>query len=377
MKKFYLPLIFLLLSVSSFSQNAWINEFHYDNVSTDSLEFIEIVIQNPGSFLLSDFTITLYNGNNGSSYNTQTLDQFTFSQVDPNDNSFSYYYFIYPANGIQNGSPDGICLDYQGSVILFTSYEGTFTATDGPANGLLSTDIGVSETTSTPVGSSVGLTGSGTQYSDFTWTNFDGTATIGSPNGSQILPVELSSFSATANKNNVALNWSTASEVNNSGFEIERAGNNSDFVKVGFIPGAGTTTDIRSYSFVDNNLNIGTYTYRLKQVDFDGTFAYSDEVSVDITSPAEFELAQNYPNPFNPNTRITFSLAADSKVSLKVFNILGEEIFNLLNANISAGVHEFDLNASSLNSGVYLYRIEAIGLDGTRFIDVKKMTLIK
>ena len=372
MKRFYLPIIFLVSSITTFSQNAWINEFHYDNVSTDTLEFIEIVLQNPGSYTLSDFTITLYNGNNGSGYNTQTLDQYTFSQVDPNDNSFSYYYFIYPVNGIQNGSPDGICLDYQGSVILFISYEGTFTAADGPANGLLSTDIGVSETTSTPVGSSVGLNGNGTQYSEFTWTNFDGTATIGSPNGSQILPVELSSFSATANNNSVTLNWSTATEVNNLGFEVQRTVEGNEFVTIGFVSGHGTTAETKNYSFVDPNLSAGNYTYRLNQVDFNGTFSYSDQVNVDVTALVQFELAQNYPNPFNPSTKITFSLASDSKVSLKVFNILGEELINLLNENISAGVHELTFNASGLNSGVYLYRIKA-----GSFVQTKKLMLIK
>lgn len=186
------------------------------------------------------------------------------------------------------------------------------------------------------------------------------------------VPVELTSFTASANDNDVKLNWSTATEVNNSGFEIERAANNSGFVTLGFIPGAGTTTDIRSYSFVDNNLNTGTYTYRLKQVDFDGTFAYSDEVNVDITSPAEFELAQNYPNPFNPSTTIKFTLPESSDVTLKIYNSLGQEVSTLINKFMESGVHAINFDASVLNSGIYFYRLDA-GLNS----EVRKMTLIK
>jgi hypothetical protein len=372
MKNILLLIICLMLSTDAFSQNVWINEVHYDNVGADTLEFVEIVLQNPGSYLLSDFTLTLYNGGNGSSYNTKTLDQYVFSQVDPNDNSFSYYYFMYPANGIQNGSPDGICLDYQGTVILFISYEGTFTAVGGPANGLLSTDIDVSESTSTPVGSSVGLTGNGIQYSDFTWAYFDGTATIGAPNDSQIIPVELSSFSAKAIDGNVTINWSTASELNNSGFEVQRAFEGKEFVTIGFVPGHGTTTEARSYRFVDAGLSAGGYTYRLKQIDFNGTFAYSDEVNAEVTSPVQFELAQNYPNPFNPSTTIKFSIPQNSNVTLKIFNTLGQEVKTLLNQNMESGVHTINFDASELNSGIYFYR-----LDAGQFSEVRKMTLIK
>jgi len=377
MKKIFLLVTYLLLSTTTFTQNVWINEFHYDNAGVDTSEFIEVVLQNPGSYALSDFTITLYNGNNGTSYNTESLDQYVFGQVDPNDNTFSYYYLIYPPNGIQNGAPDGICLDYQGTVILFISYEGDFTATDGPANGLLSTDIGVSESSSTPVGSSVGLTGNGVQYSDFTWTNFDGTATIGAPNVSQIVPVEFDSFTATANNGSVNLSWTTATEVNNSGFEVERMQYVNDFKTIGFVPGYGTTTEIKNYNFVDPKLPSGNYTYRLKQIDYNGTFTYSDEVNVEVIAPMQFKLSQNYPNPFNPSTNIEFSLVVDSKVSLRVFNVIGEEVASLLNETLTSGSHEITFDASAFNSGVYLYRLEATGSNGISFVEVKKMTLIK
>ena len=192
----------------------------------------------------------------------------------------------------------------------------------------------------------------------------------------EILPVELKSFTAKANENSVNLNWSTATEVNNLGFEVQKkvAG---EFLAIGFVNGMGTITETQNYSFTDNNLENGSYSYRLKQVDFNGSFEYSDEVNVDVTGPQYFSLNQNYPNPFNPATRIEFNLATDSKVILKVFNLLGEEVTTLLNENLISGKHFVDFKALNLNSGIYMYRLDAVGFDGSVYTDVKKMTLIK
>ena len=192
----------------------------------------------------------------------------------------------------------------------------------------------------------------------------------------KIIPVELTSFAANVNENNVTLNWTTATELNNQGFDVERNSGNG-FEKIGFVAGFGTSTEIHTYSYVDGSLQEGSYTYRLKQVDFDGTFEYSDVVEVDVLAPDVFALEQNYPNPFNPSTTINFSLAADSKVSLTVFDILGQEVANLINGNVAAGSHEINFNASNVNSGVYFYRIDATGVDGTNFTSVKKMILTK
>jgi len=170
------------------AQNAWINEIHYDNAGTDVGEFIEVVVENPGSYTLSDFTVTLYNGNGNVPYGTPiTLDLFTVGIIYGN---YTIYSYTFPSNGIQNGAPDGLCLDYQGTVITgqFLSYEGSMTAASGPAIGITSADIGVSESSSTPAGYSLQLSGSGTQYSDFTWQppaddtpgNLNNSQTIGS-----------------------------------------------------------------------------------------------------------------------------------------------------------------------------------------------------
>ena len=192
-----------------------------------------------------------------------------------------------------------------------------------------------------------------------------------------IIPVELTSFTASATGTNVKLLWETATELNNSGFSIERKSTGSDYMEIGFVPGFGTTTEPKSYSFNDQNLRSGVYTYRLKQIDFDGSFTYSNEVEVEVIAPKEFSLDQNYPNPFNPSTKITFSLATDSKVTLKVFDVIGQEVASLINQNLTAGVHNVDFNAAGINSGVYFYRIEASGVNGAKFVDVKKMILVK
>jgi hypothetical protein len=189
----------------------------------------------------------------------------------------------------------------------------------------------------------------------------------------EVVPVELTSFTSAVDGNKVILSWSTASELNNQGFEIQRLTQGNEFATIGFVAGHGTTTEAKKYRFVDVDLTAGNYTYRLKQVDFNGTYSYSDVVNVDVTSlPIQFELAQNYPNPFNPSTTIKFSIPQSSNVTLKIFNTLGQEVSTLINQNMESGVHTINFDASQLNSGIYFYR-----LDADQFSQVRKMTLIK
>ncbi len=190
------------------------------------------------------------------------------------------------------------------------------------------------------------------------------------------IPVELTSFRADVNDGNVVLNWLTATETNNKGFEVQK-NSGSGFQTIAFVNGNGTSTQSHAYTYSDNNVSEGQYTYRLRQVDFDGTSEYSNSVEVNVTTPHVYALSQNYPNPFNPSTQINFSLANDSKVKLTVFDVLGQEVATLLNQNITAGSHSINFNASHLNSGVYLYKIEAKGVDGSNFTSVKKMILTK
>lgn len=186
------------------------------------------------------------------------------------------------------------------------------------------------------------------------------------------VPVELISFSATTDSKNVNLNWATASETNNSGFEIERRYDKTDWLEIGFVPGHGTTTEKQNYSYIDQNVNAGIYSYRLKQVDFDGTFEYSNEILVNVTASLEFTLDQNFPNPFNPNTLIKYSIPKSSQVSLKIFNTLGQEVETLVNEEKQVGTYEVNWNASNLQSGVYFYRLQT-----GSFVETKKMILMK
>ncbi|MBK7381351.1 MAG: T9SS type A sorting domain-containing protein [Ignavibacteriales bacterium] len=205
--------------------------------------------------------------------------------------------------------------------------------------------------------------------------------------GSDIVPVELTSFTANVERNSVSLNWQTATETNNSGFEMQRSqmsnvNSQTDWQVIGFVPGFGTTTEPRSYSFIDENLSAGNYQYRLKQIDFDGTFEYSNTVEVEITSPTEFSLEQNYPNPFNPTTKIKYTIPSTPLsfgeglgVRLLVYDILGNEVATLVNKPQQPGTYEVEFNvgqAISLSSGVYYYQLRVGG-----FVETKKMILLR
>ncbi len=186
-----------------------------------------------------------------------------------------------------------------------------------------------------------------------------------------IIPVELTSFTANVNDSEVLLNWTTATELNNSGFDVER-NSGEGFIAVGFVPGFGTTTEFRSYSFTDSDVQAGTYTYRLKQVDLDGTFEYSDEIEVEVIAPSEFILEQNYPNPFNPTTTIKYQIPELSFVTIKVFDVLGNEIVTLLNEEKPVGSYEVEFDGKGLPSGIYFYQLQS-----GNFIGTKKMILLK
>ncbi|MDH3268743.1 MAG: S8 family peptidase [Ignavibacteria bacterium] len=192
-----------------------------------------------------------------------------------------------------------------------------------------------------------------------------------------MIPVELSSFTASANENSVTLNWSTATETNNSGFSVERKTPIDErWIDVGFVPGFGTTAETKSYSFTDANLSMGSYCYRLKQIDFDGTVEYSNELLAEVSAPKNFALLQNYPNPFNPSTTIEFSIPQTSNVAIEIFNVVGERVASLINQTLDAGFHNINFDASNLPSGTYIYQLKAGGQNGT-FVDTKKMILMK
>lgn len=188
---------------------------------------------------------------------------------------------------------------------------------------------------------------------------------------STVTPVELSSFSGIAIGNNIDLNWKTASELNNRGFQVERKNTEGDFVTIGFIKGFGTTTEEQEYSYIDKDLPAGKYIYRLRQVDFNGTFKIYNAVEVEML-PEKFSLSQNYPNPFNPSTNISYAIPYEEHLTLKIFDILGNEIQTLVNELKPAGRYNINFNAANLPSGVYYYILQA-----GNYSETKKLLLLK
>lgn len=193
-----------------------------------------------------------------------------------------------------------------------------------------------------------------------------------------IVPVEFTSFTATSINGKIILNWKTATETNNSGFEIERRINDQSlWTTIGFKKGNGTTTEPQQYSFSDDvsGINATSISYRLKQVDFNGTSQYSNEVLVDNIAPVQYSLSQNFPNPFNPTTDINYALPYNSFVSLKVYNSLGQEVATLVNEPKPAGSYKINFNAAGLPSGVYYYVLRTG--NNNEFVKTNKMILLK
>lgn len=199
-----------------------------------------------------------------------------------------------------------------------------------------------------------------------------------------VVPVELTSFTAQVVDDGIVLKWQTATETNNSGFEILRFARNDFNVweKIGFVEGKGTTTSMTNYIFKDRITDPGKYTYKLKQIDFDGSFKYSKEVEVVMSAPQQYKLEQNYPNPFNPATVISFGVQKKSNVRITVLNPIGEEVAVLVNEEKEPGTYQVEFsakggstsggNAFNLTSGVYFYRMES-----GSFMQTKKMILLR
>jgi len=213
------------------------------------------------------------------------------------------------------------------------------------------------------------LTEDGFSLSDY---NVPKESTLDAYINSSFLPVELTSFIARANASIVTLCWTTATEVNNYGFDIERK-SSASWTKVGFVEGHGTTNAPQSYTYSDNAA-VGKVVYRLKQIDRDGKFEYSEVVAVTaVAAPTAFTLLQNYPNPFNPTTNISFTVPSNAHATLKILNILGQEVATLFNGEAQSGIfNQVQFNASGMASGMFFSRLEQNGK-----VQMSKMTLIK
>ncbi|GAB1441403.1 hypothetical protein MASR2M39_02370 [Ignavibacteriales bacterium] len=203
--------------------------------------------------------------------------------------------------------------------------------------------------------------------------------TLFSPSSNQatvttMVPVELASYSVTAVKNNVNIEWSTASETNASHFIVERKLSDGEWMEAASIKAAGTSTTIKSYSVSDRNVATGKYSYRLKQVDFDGTSETFTAIEVEVGVPTAFDMSQNYPNPFNPSTKIDFSIPVPANVTLDIFDISGQKVATVLSGQMNAGYHFVNIDAAKygMSSGTYVYRLSA-----DKFTSIKKMILVK
>jgi peptidoglycan/xylan/chitin deacetylase (PgdA/CDA1 family) len=188
------------------------------------------------------------------------------------------------------------------------------------------------------------------------------------------LPVELTTFTATIADKGIKLSWSTSTEINTNQFVIERMRDNKSWERIGSVQGSGNSNSTKAYSFIDNSSKSnGKYSYRLKMIDNDGKFKYSDVVNVVVnTVPEIYSLEQNYPNPFNPNTKIRYTLSSMGHVTVKVYDIIGNEIATLINEEKPTGSYELTWNAGNIPSGVYYYRMQA-----GSFTETKKMILLK
>ncbi|MGV8018097.1 MAG: T9SS type A sorting domain-containing protein [Ignavibacteria bacterium] len=324
--------------------------------STTGVNYIFPVGDTRSSAVFTPVTINFASGTNSSSYLDLTMAAVKNSGNSSLINYLNRYWTI-EQSGFDGSYEYSITLNYDQndvvgneSSIFFAKYSGSTWVLLG------SPDINNNSFTKT------GLT----TFSTFT----------GGEEG--VLPVRLASLNSSVEKRNITINWSTSSEANNSGFDVERKGmNESNWMKAGYVQGSGNSNSTKNYSFTDRGLQTGKYQYRLKQIDFNGNYEYFDlNGYVEVGVPNKYDISQNYPNPFNPVTKIDYDLPFDSKVSLRIYDVTGREVKSLFSGDVKAGYYTQLFDASSLSSGIYFYRITANSLSGN-FVMTKKMALIK
>ncbi len=352
MKKILLLLISFSIA-GVLSAQVRITEIHYDNAGGDTDEGVEV--SGVAGTDLAGWSIVLYNGNDGSSYGTINL-----NGIIPDEGSGFGALAFFQA-GIQNGAPDGLALvDNNGIVVEFLSYEGNFIADGGPADGISSTDIGVDETSSTPIGESLQRTDAGT------WTG-PATSSFGSLNtgiNTGFLPIELTYFTATPKSNVIALNWRTETELNNAYMAVERSLDGENFAEIGRVKGAGTTVEPQEYRFIDEAPKAGINYYRLRQVDTDGTVNYHKVVAVSFDTK---DIATTvFPTVANDFVTLQTSKVAEAEGIVTVMSLTGKIVTELAFAE---GANQIELNVANLAAGQYFVRLAVDGaVTTTRFV---------
>jgi len=344
-KLFTLLLCFILFSSLVISQT--INEFHYDNAGTDVGEFVEVYIPNPQPSDLANYTIVHYNGSSsGGVISSETLDDLT-----PTCDGDGCYYVWNPSS-LQNG-PDGLALVGPMGLIEFISYEGVVTAVGGPVPGAVSTDVGVSEGSSTPIGTSISRNSMGDWEAGII-------ATPGAAN-TNALPIELFSFAASKKSSDVALNWTTISETNNDYFIIEHSRDGSNFRTIGQVNGAGTTTATQNYSFDHETPAKGSNYYRLQQVDYSRASSYSTVESLMWDESGALEI---YPTLINEVTTIVIEKESGTK-DILVHDLTGQ----LLISESTNESGNYELNFAGLAYGTYLVSLRSnSGIQTTKVV---------
>ena len=358
MKKLFT--IFLLYASISFASTGWYNDFLTINSGTPTVFYIGA---NPGSGTQLD----------GSNLGTVLSLSITAADMkywsDTQDRlGGAFYYKIMSSDGLTEiiASTETIWTQtYLGG----NDYDGNWTGTIDLLSGL-----SAGTTYQLHVWAKSWGSGQGDSFLSNSGLNYVATFTVDNS-----FPIELLSFYASKLKSGIALNWSTATEVNNYGFEIERQilkqvqNDSNGWEKIGFVQGHGNSNSPKDYSFIDQEkVAERSRSYRLKQLDFDGSFHYSDVVSVNNALAKSFKLFAPYPNPFNPNTTIKFSIPAASNVSLKIYDIIGNEIANLVNGRKDAGEYEVDFNAKNLPSGIYFSTLRSNGNTQTQKLILMK-----
>ena len=342
--------------------NAWVNEFHYEDIGADEGEFVEIVIQYSENYDLSAIRLLLYNGSSGQVYDQESLDNFV-----PGEKSNNFTVYSWPVADIQNGQPDGpdgLALSIDDQVITFLSYEGTFTASDGPAAGTTSFDIGLEESNETTAeGLSLQLEDNdlidggtqilGNRYEDFVWTT--GLESPGLFNSNQVLPVELSNFNATRQNDSAILSWQTLSEVNNRGFEIQKSVRHNQFETIGYVRGHGNSNEPVAYNFTDEKFLTSCY-YKLKQIDFDGRFSFSRVISLKRSESRSGQFIVS-PNPVRQKLNITTSYPVKTgAVEVQLLSIHGKKILQSKGDLVKIR-NQINRCLKYLQRGVYLLKL--------------------
>jgi hypothetical protein len=339
----------------------------------------------PGSGVTSTYRLwertllSIYWGTGGSSYPSSVNVRY-YSGVDPSGVLGGGY-----SNSYWEVNPVGTLTGANYNITINFGDNETYSISTPSANTRLAKYNGTWEVFS--------IAGNGSWQSDLDWPNeiittrdMIGFSDYTLTDGTNPLPVILCSFEAIVRNREVNLNWTTCSEVNNKGFDIEKRVFNPltnsyyPWIWSGFVEGHGTTNEQQSYSFNEKKLAAGKYQYRLKQIDFNGNHEYhvlTNPTDIIIGKPNNADLFQNYPNPSNPTSKVDFQIPFTSKVSLKVYDITGKEAATLIDAQLDGGYYTAEFNGSNLASGVYFYRLSAVSDNGSSFNKTMKLILIK